>query len=206
MNQTLEIYLKVSVGNDTYKLTKYDEIQLVDITDIKYPNKGYNLLPKWRIKKNKGNSSKVSNFLRSTKTNSPTPDSGSTTLPPFGNAFMYLETSSNNKGRNVFVFFDRTDFFQISNITFYYNRLSSSVRILRAMGGFRFGFLLEDNTWSTQYTKPKNNQNSDTSTDWTLLNLDFTEENYGIRLVYDQIDTPHADMCFINITITHSVY
>ena len=24
--------------------------------------------------------------------------------------------------------------------------------------------------------------------------------------MYDQIDTPHADMCFSNITITHSVY
>ena len=39
-----------------------------------------------------------------------------------------------------------------------------------------------------------------------FLNLDFTVENHGIKLVYDQIDTAHADMCFSNITITHSVY
>ena len=38
------------------------------------------------------------------------------------------------------------------------------------------------------------------------VNLNFTEENYGSRLIYDQIDTPHADMCFSNITITHFVY
>ena len=37
-NQTLETYLKVSVGNDTYNLTKYDRIQITDTTNIKYPN------------------------------------------------------------------------------------------------------------------------------------------------------------------------
>ena len=31
-NQTLQNYLKVSVGNDTYNLTKYDKIQIKDIT------------------------------------------------------------------------------------------------------------------------------------------------------------------------------
>ena len=74
------------------------------------------------------------------------------------------------------------------------------------MGGFRNQLLLEDNTWTTQYTIPKNDQYSDTSTDWNLSNLDFTVENYGIKLIYDDIDTPHADMCFSNITITHSVF
>ena len=66
--------------------------------------------------------------------------------------------------------------------------------------------MLEDNTWSTQYTIAKNTQHSGKSSDWTLLNLDFTVENYGIKLIYDQIDTTHADMCFSNITLTHSVY
>ena len=74
------------------------------------------------------------------------------------------------------------------------------------MGGFRKQLLSENNTWSTQYTIAKKAQHSDTSTDWTLLNLDFTVQNYGIKLVYDQIDTAHADMCFANITITHSMY
>ena len=74
------------------------------------------------------------------------------------------------------------------------------------MGTFRIQLSLSDNTWSTQYNLPKNDQNSDSSTDWTLLSLNFTIENYGVKLVYDQIDTSHADMCFSNITITHSVY
>ena len=44
-NQTLSNYLKVSVGNNTYNLTKYNKIQLTDITTIKYPNTGGYLLP-----------------------------------------------------------------------------------------------------------------------------------------------------------------
>ena len=39
-NQTLQNYLKVSVGNDTYNLTKYDKIQITDITDFRSGNIG----------------------------------------------------------------------------------------------------------------------------------------------------------------------
>ena len=73
------------------------------------------------------------------------------------------------------------------------------------MGRFRIQLLLQDNTWSTRYNIPKNDRYSDNSTDCRLVSLNFTVENYGIILIYDQIDSPHADMCFSNITITHSV-
>ena len=207
-NQTLQNYLKVSVGNDTYNLTKYDKIQITDTTEMRYPNIGRDLLQKWNIKcNNKNNISKVGDFIKSTKTNSPTGHSGATSLPPIGTAFMYIETSSNNHGNNVFVSWERTDIIQISNITFYYNRFSILTNnSKKSMGRFTIQLLLEDNTWSTRYNIPKNDRYSDLSTQWTLVNLNFTVENYGIRLVYDQIDTPHADMCFSNITITHSVY
>ena len=206
-NQTLENYLRVAVGNDIYNLTKYNKIQLTDTSIIKYPNNGNYLLQNWVIECNDlNNNDKILNFQRSTKTNSPTGSGGATGLPPIGNAFMFIETSSNNHGNNVYVSFERTDIFQITNISFYYNRYSSSNQNLRAMGRFRIQLLLENNTWSTQYTIAKNDRYSATSTEWTLLNLDFTEENYGLKLIYDRIATPHADMCFSNITITHSVY
>ena len=48
-SQTLQNYLKVSVGSDTYNLTKYDKIQLTDTTIMKAGNGGGNLLPSWRI-------------------------------------------------------------------------------------------------------------------------------------------------------------
>ena len=207
-NQTLQNYLKVSVGNDIYNLTKYDKIQITDITEIKYPNIGSDLLQKWYIKcNNKNDVSKVGDFIKSTKTSSPTPDTGASTLPPIGTSYMYIETSSNNHGDNVFVSWERTDIIQITNITFYYNRYSIlSNDDLKNMGRFGIQLLLDDNTWSTQYTIPKNTQYSSSPTEWSLLNLDFTTENYGIKLIYDEKDTPHADMCFSNITITHSVY
>ena len=206
-NQTLSNYLKVAVGNDTYNLTKYDKIQLTDTTIIKYPNNGGYLLQNWNIICNdKNDNGKIQHFVRSTKSNSPTGDSGSSSLPPIRNAFMFIETSSNNYGDNVFASWKRTDIIQITKISFYYNRYSSSDQNLRSMGRFRIQLFLEDNIWTTQYTIAKNTQYSDNSTDWTLLNLDFTVNNYGVKLIYDQIDTPHADMCFSNITIIHSVY
>ena len=207
-NQTLQNYLKVSVGNDTYNLTKYNKISITDITEIKFPNSGNALLQKWKIYcNNKNNQSRISDFIKSTKTNSPTGFSGATSLSPIGDAFMYIETSSNNHGPNVFVSWEGTDIIQISNITFYYNRFSILTNDnLKSMGRFRIQLLLEDDTWSTQYTIDKNTQYSDSESEGKLLNLDFTVENYGIKLTLDQIDTPHADMCFSNITITHSVY
>ena len=150
-NQTLQNYLKVSVGNDTYNLTKYDKIQITDTTEMRYPNIGSDLLQKWNIKRNnKNNQSRINDFVKSTKTNSPTGNSGSTVLPPIGHSFMYVETSSNNHGNDVFVSWERTDIIQITNITFYYNRFSILTNdSKKSMGRFRIELLLEDNTWST---------------------------------------------------------
>ena len=106
-----------------------------------------------------------------------------------------------------FCSFERTDIIQITNIAFCYNRFSILTSDShKCKGRFRIQILLEDNTGSTQYITPKNSQYSITSTEFTLLKLDFTVKNYCIKLIYDQIDTAHADMCFSNITITHSVY
>ena len=207
-NQTLPEYLKVSVGNGVYNLTKNNKIQITDTTIIKTGKSGRYLLQNWNIKCIDGNGkSKIQNFIQSTNSNSPTGDSGAASLPPISGSFMYFETSSNNHGANVFCSFESTDIIQITIITFYYDRFSVSTNdSLKSIGRFRIQLLIDENTWSTQKTIPKNSQYSDNSTDWTLLNLDFTVKNYDIKIIYDQIDTVHADMCFSNITITHSVY
>ena len=100
---------------------------------------------------------------------------------------MYSEASSNNHGDDVFVSWKRSDIIQFSNITFYYNRFSE--RNSKAIGRFRKQLLSEDNTWSTRCNKPKNDRYSNYSTDWTLVNLNFAEANYGMKMIYDQIDT-----------------
>ena len=107
----------------------------------------------------------------------------------------------------MFVSFERTDIIQISKITFYYKRFSIVTNeSKKSKSRFRIHLLIEDNTWSTRYNIPKNDRYSDSSTDWTLLNLDFTVENYGIRLIYNQIDKLHSDTGFPNLTKTPSVY
>ena len=69
-SQTLQNYLKFSVGNDTYNLTKYDKIQITDITTMKAGNTGGFLPPYWKILCNhKNKNGKIQNFIKSTKTN-----------------------------------------------------------------------------------------------------------------------------------------
>ena len=49
-NQTLENFLKVSVGNDVYNLTKYEKIQITVITKNKTGNGGQNVLHKVSVR------------------------------------------------------------------------------------------------------------------------------------------------------------
>ena len=107
---------------------------------MKAGNTGGYLLPYWKIICNdKNNNGKIQNFIKSTETNSPTGSSGVTSLPPIGNAFMYIETSSNRSGSDiVFCSFERTDIIQITNISFYYNRFSILTNdSKKSMGRFR---------------------------------------------------------------------
>ena len=55
---------------------------------------------------------------------------------------------------------------------------------------FNIKLFLEDKTWSTKNNIPENDRNIDTSTDWTKLSLNFTDENYGIKIIYDQKIVP----------------
>ena len=96
-------YLQVRINNTAYNLQIINKILLADTTIIKFPNNGDSQLPKWRILCNeRNNNANIQKFIRSTKTSSPTINSGAIVSPPIGNAFMYIETSSNNFGQNVF--------------------------------------------------------------------------------------------------------
>ena len=157
-NQTLKNYLKVSVGNDFYNLTKYNKLQSTETSINKTGNSGGHLPPSWRIFCNDVNKNgKITDFIRATKTISSTGDSGASILSPIGNAFMYIETTGGNHGNNTFVSFERIDIIQITKIAFYYNIFSLLTNdSLKSMGRFRIQLLLEDNTWNTQYTVAKN--------------------------------------------------
>ena len=166
------------------------------------------MLQNWVLKCNDKNiNGKIQNFKKSTRTNSPTGHSGAESISPIGNSFMYIETTSNIHGNNVFVSFEGTDIIQISIKAFCSNRFSILMNdSIKAMGPFTIQLLLEDNTCGTRYKIPKNDRYINSLTQWTKLGLNFTEWNYGIKLFYNEIGAPHADMCFSNIKITHSVY
>ena len=169
----------MSVGNDVYIPTNCDKLQITDKTESKFPNTGSDLLQKWTNKcNNKNIDLKAETFIKSTKTNSPTSSSGGINLPPIGSAFLYIETSSNSHGyERVVVSFERTDIKHFSIVTFHYNRFTIlTSHSLKSMGRFRIQLLLEDNTRNTQNTIPKIDHYSNSSNDWTLLNLVFTVE------------------------------
>ena len=93
---------------DIYNLTKDFKRKITDTTIIKAPNTEEYLLQQWNIKCNdKNKDGSIQNFNKTTKTNSPTEDSGATSLPPIGDSCMHLEASSNNHGFNVFVSFEQ---------------------------------------------------------------------------------------------------
>ena len=73
-------------------------------------------------------------------------------LPNIGNSFMYIDTSPNDHGENVYCSFERTDIIHINIITFCYNCFSTGSN--KAMGRFKILFLLADNKWSMRYNIP----------------------------------------------------
>ena len=92
---------------------------------IRVGNTGSVVLPNWKcICNNKKNNMELSNFIKTTRTKSPTGNTGASTLLPIGTGFMYMETSGDSHANNVFVSFERTDIIQITKITFLYNRFS----------------------------------------------------------------------------------
>ena len=174
-----------------------------------FPNTGDDLLQNWKIICNiRHGESRPSDFIKSTKTNSPTSSSRSTNLPPTGTVFIYIETSGSNhhNSNDVFVSFERTDILHINNITFYYNRFSISNPAKRNMSKFEVQ-LLRNSVWETEYTIDKNTNFSTLSTNWTLLNMNtISQPNYGVKLVYSDINSPHADKCFSDINISHTIF
>ena len=114
-------------------------------------NSGGYLLPLWNIECNdRNNNGNMTIVVRATKTITHTGNSGATSLPPIGQSFMYIETSSNKSDSDsVFCSFERIDKIQLSNFIFYYFRFSSSDPNLRAMGRFRIQILF-NGIWETK--------------------------------------------------------
>ena len=104
---------------------KHNRLQITAITEFDNLNSGRYLLQNWIVKcSGRIGSETIETFIHSTKTNSPTPNTGITNLPPIGNSFLFIETIANNFGQNVYCSFEQTDIIHISIIKFYYIRFS----------------------------------------------------------------------------------
>ena len=149
--QTLQNFLKVTIGNVDYNLTKYDRKQFIVTTIIETGNAGSFLLPLWRIEiKDKKIACKLTKIFWAIKTNNPTGKSGTASWPPIRDASMYIVTSGNNYGSDDFISFDRTDDIQIGNFTCYFVRYSNPKDIRTPKGIFGTQFLLLDSQWHSK--------------------------------------------------------
>ena len=181
-------YLQVHIQKITYNLQMHNETQKIGITKLLFPNTGYDLvLQNWKINcNNRNGEGRPLDFIKSTKPNTPTGQSGAESLPPIGNCFDYLENRGNigdSASDDVFVLFERTDFIHISRITFYYNRFSISLSSHRNMAKLEIQ-LLRNGVWETEYTMDQDTNFSALPTDRTLLNMNIiSQPNDGIKLV-----------------------
>ena len=200
--QSLDNYVKVSVGNDVYNLAKYDKTQSTNTTIIKHPKNGGYLLQNWVIKCNdRKGAGNIQNFKSQRKRILQLLIQEQQAYLQWLIVLCILRHALTIMKRMFSVVLN--GLILLKKVCFYCNRFSA--RSSGAMGRIRVQLLLDDNTWSTRYNIPENDRHSNSKTDWTLVSLNFTVENYGIKLFYYDIDSALADMCFIIITITCSV-
>ena len=69
------------------------------------------------------------------------------------------------------------------------------------MGRFRSQPLSSDNSWSFRYNIPENDRCSNSSGQRKQVSSYIKIENYGIKVVYDQIHKQHDHMYFCDISM-----
>ena len=180
-------YLQGHNNNTAYNLQIDNKTQINDSTKLIFPYTGIDLLQNWKIIcNNRFSEGTPPDFIKSTKSSSPTGSSCATSLPPVGICFMYIKTSANNhKTTNdiLFISFERTDIIHISNITFFYNRFSMCMADRKNMGRFEIQ-IIGNSVWQTEYTMDKDTNYSTLSSDWILFNMNIlSQPKYGIKLV-----------------------
>ena len=98
-DQTLQNYLKISVGKDDCNHTKYETEQIEDTTFFRTSNAGALFLPRWKLECNgKKIGGRASKLMKATKTISPTVKTRATHIPQRGDSFIYVDTSGHNCG------------------------------------------------------------------------------------------------------------
>ena len=149
--------------------------QITDTNSLKTRSFAGYLPPSCKIVRcDKNIAGKVTNLKISIKMNFPTANTKASSILPIGDCFMYVGRSSIKLGLGVFVSFERSDFFQISNISFYSKRFSTPTSNAPVcMRTFR-KYLSRGRTWQTRYTLEESLGSSSKWTEDILLKVAST--------------------------------
>ena len=94
--------------------------------------------------------------------------------------------------------------FKVARLFFYHCRFSNLNNDSRKPKRRFKKLFLFNRQRETKNTIEKNTSYNPVLEGWTLLKLDFSQKNYGKKLIYDQVDTPRVDMCSRIIMTIHS--
>ena len=155
-------------------------------------NNGADLWTDWDLEVSSGINS-LTGFFKSSNSRISSSGTGPDFLPPIGEYYAYIETSSPNYGPDRYAIAKYSYHANITRIKFWYHRLGVN------MCRFRLQYETLDYQWLDKVIFPAKEQTSG----WVFLEETFSEDNRGIRFYFDEISSYESDMAFSDITIDY---
>ena len=118
---------------------------------------------------------------------------GPDTLPPIGNFYDYIETSTPNNGVDRYAHITHTKHQNITKFKFWYHRIGIN------MCRFRLQYQTLVDQWKDKLTFHAEQK----SNGWELLEETISEDNEGIRFYFDEILGYESDKGISNIIISY---
>ena len=167
----------------------FNELQ---ITTIFMNNSGIDLWTDWDLEISSGMNS-LTGFFKSSSTTTSSTGTGPDFLPPIGEYYAYIETSSPNFGAGFYAIAKYVKHANITRISFWYHRKGLN------MCRFRIQYETLDYQGKDKVTFPALEQTDG----WVYLDQTFSEDNRGIRFYFDEISNYESEMAFSDITIDY---
>ena len=155
-------------------------------------NNGAVLWTNWDLEISSGMNS-LTGFFKSSNSRTGSSGTGPDFLPPIGEYYAYIETSSPNYGPDRYAIAKYSYHANITRIKFWYHKLGVN------MCRFRLQYETLDYQWVDKVIFPAKEQTSG----WVFLEETFSEDNRGIRFYFDEISSYESDMAFSDITIDY---
>ena len=155
-------------------------------------NNGADLWTNWDLEISSGMNS-LTGFFKSSNSRTGSSGTGPDFLPPIGEYYAYIETSSPNYGPDRYAIAKYSYHANITRIKFWYHRLGVN------MCRFRLQYETLDYQWVDKVIFPAKERTSG----WVFLEETFSEDNRGLRFYFDEISSYESDMAFSDITIDY---